>query len=307
MKVFRILIFSLILGAIFFLSVPHISAQESEPFDPLLEEVQGPVSSEAAAASRAAELERKVAEAKERDVTRVESDGQNEVLKLFAQRPITHPTITNFIAYAFQYSVRSGVPANTAVLILLLPVLATIVLFFRHVVGVPSLAMILPIALSITLVATGLATGLILLGAIILASTLARIILKKIRIIQLSKVALTVFLVAVFTLCTLAVSAQFGVLAVRQVSIFPVLLLILLSQNIVELQTDRSLSDILKISSITISLGILGYFILSSEVIRTFVLLYPEIILMLVPTNILIGRYFGLRFTEYIRFAPIRQ
>ncbi|HRN96458.1 MAG TPA: 7TM domain-containing protein [Candidatus Levybacteria bacterium] len=165
--------------------------------------------------------------------------------------------------------------------------------------------MLLPVALAITLVATGLAAGLILLVAIVFSSTLARVILRKIRIMQFAKMALTIFIVSVGILATLTLSAEAGILAVTQISIFPVLLLILLSQNIVELQIDRSIPDILMISAITIFLGVLGYFLLSYEPIRNFVIVYPEIMLLVVPVNIIIGRYFGLRFTEYFRFSPI--
>jgi hypothetical protein len=36
-------------------------------------------------------------------------------------------------------------------------------------------------------------------------------------------------------------------------------------------------------------------------------LLYPEVILILIPVNILMGRYFGLRLTEYHRFRQFRR
>lgn len=240
------------------------------------------------------------------DVTRVEGQQNKEYMTLFAKRRVSHPSLTNFMAYSIQYAVRKGVPANTVVLIMLVPLLATLVLFFRHVVGVPSLAMILPIALAITLVATGLTAGLILLFTIIFASTVSRLILRRIRIVQLSKITLTMLVVSAAIIATLTITTEFGVLAVRQISIFPILLLILLSQNIIELQTDRSFSEILQISTITISLGILGYFILASDVIRNFVMVYPEVMLLLLPVNVIIGRYFGLRFTEYIRFSSVK-
>lgn len=285
-------------------SVAH--AQQTGSLNQLLEpDIQA---TGEATASKSAEEQKKIEQLKKEDVTRVEEEaGKKEIIALFKNRPAEKLTITNFIAYSIQYAVKSGVPANTVILILILPLLATAVVFFKHVVGVPSLAMLLPIALSITLVATGLVAGLILLAAIVLTSTFARIILRRLRIMQFAKMALTIFIVSVGILITLTVSAQIGILAVTQISIFPVLLLILLSQNMVELQIDRSITDILMISAITISLGVLGYFLLSYEPIRNFVILYPEVMLLLIPINILIGRYFGLRFTEYFRFAPITQ
>jgi hypothetical protein len=297
----------LLLAVAFLFNTSEILAQRALPTAPLVEVDE--TATEEAEASISAEQQQELDQLKEDDVTRVDPDEERNkrIELLFANRQIDSPNLINFIGYAIQYAVKSGVPANTVILILILPVLATAVVFFRHVVGVPSLAMLLPVALSITLVATGLAAGLILLLTIVLSSTLARIILKKIRIMQFAKMALTIFIVSVGILATLTASAQIGILSVTQISIFPVLLLILLSQNIVELQVDRGVSDILMISAITIFLGILGYFLLSYEPIRNFVILYPELTFLVVPVNIMIGRYFGLRFTEYFRFSPITQ
>jgi hypothetical protein len=301
-KIFVLLAFF----AIFLVKTPAY-AQNANPFDQFLEP-DAPASQEASA-SQSAEEQKKIEKIKQEDVTRVDEQTARaeNIKKLFANRPVSHLTPLNFIAYYIQYAVKAGVPTNTVILILLLPLLATAIVFFRHVVGVPSLAMLLPIALAITLIATGLIAGLVLLVTIILTSTLARIILKKIRIMQFAKMALTIFIVSTGILATLTISAEAGILAVTQISIFPVLLLILLSQNIVELQIDRGLTDMIMISAITISLGVLGYFLLSYEPVRNFVILYPEIMLLLIPTNIAIGRYFGLRFTEYFRFASITQ
>ncbi len=290
---------------LFFVAAP-IRAQKTIPTSPLVETEEATEEAEASPSAEAiAQLER----LRQDDVTRVEDNEERaqRIQELFERRSVEKPTVTNFIAFAIQHSVRAGVPSNTVILILLLPLLATFVVFFRHVVGVPSLAMLLPVALSITLVATGIAAGLILLTTIILTSTLARLILRRFRIMQFAKMALTIFIVSVGILATLTISAQIGILAVTQISIFPVLLLILLSQNIVELQIDRTFPDMVMISAITVSLGVLGYFLLSYEPIRNFVILYPESMLIVIPLNILIGRYFGLRFTEYFRFSPITQ
>lgn len=238
------------------------------------------------------------------DVTKPEEE-KEEIFAILAARPAQSLSPTNFMAYWIQFSIRTGVPANTIILILLLPVLATIVAFLKHVVGLPSLGMLVSIALSITLLATGITAGLILLTTIILASTFARAFLKRIRIMQLPKIALSFFVVSMFVLGTLTAGASLGLLTVKQLSIFPVLLLILLSERIVALQLTRSLKETFEITVVTLSLGVLGFFILSSEILRTLVLVYPEFILILIPINIIIGRYFGLRITEFFRFSEV--
>jgi hypothetical protein len=211
------------------------------------------------------------------------------------------------MAFLVQASVKSGVPSRTVILILLLPMLATIIAFIRHVIGLPSIGMLVPVALSITLLSTGITAGLILLATIIFASTFARLLLKKLRIMQLPKMALSMFIVSIFLFFTLTLSAMGGVLVVKQLSIFPVLLLILLSEQIIAVQTERSVQEMLIISMVTFAIGILGFLLLSSNYLRNTIILYPEFILVLIPLNIVIGRYFGLRLMEYFRFSSITR
>lgn len=260
-------------------------------------------------ASQSAALEqKKLEQIKKEDVTKPEEkEVKKEILELFEKRQVKKLNWYNAMAYTVQYAVEAGLPANTIVLILLLPVLCTLVVFSRHIIGLPSLGMLVSVALSITLVSTGITAGIILLVSILLGSTFARILLKRIRIIQLPKVAISILFVSMFIFLTLLFSAKAGILAVKQLSIFPVMLLILLSEHIVQLQLERSIRETVIITAVTLFLGLAGYLILSSEIVRYNVLLYPELTVLLLPANIIMGRYFGLRLTEYYRFAPLRD
>jgi 7 transmembrane helices usually fused to an inactive transglutaminase len=240
-----------------------------------------------------------------KDITRPEKEQSSELTTLFKNRDASKLTLTNFIAYGVQYSVKQGVPSSTIILILLLPFLATIVVFFRYIIGLTGLGLLVPIALSITLLDTGLLAGLILLTTIIATSYLARIFLKRIRIMQLPKLALSMWLVAIAIVVVLTIAAIKDTISVQDISIFPILLLVLLSDRVVALFLERSMREVIQITLITLLLGLIGYFLLSWESLRTFVILYPEIILLCVPLNIMMGRYFGLRATEYMRFKSI--
>lgn len=265
-------------------------------------------SESARTATLSAEQEEEIEQIKKEDVTRPEEEEvRDRILLLFDRRPITELTFLNVFGYSVQYAVGNGVPANTIVLIFLLPLLATVVAFVRHVIGLPSLGLYVPIALSITLVATGLAAGLILSLAIIFGATFARIILKRVKIMQLPKVAMSMFIVSLVIFISLLITTKAGILVVRQLSIFPVLLLILLSERVVNLQLERTLKDTIAITLVTFLLGIAGFILLSTQFIRDMILLYPELMLLLIPANYFIGRYFGLRFTEYYRFSPVRN
>lgn len=258
-------------------------------------------------ATDSASLAQLLADLKKDDITKPEETQEKEaVLKLFQQRPEGSLNPINFMAFTVQYAVAVGVPANTIVLILLLPVLASIIAFIRLVIGLPSMEMLVPIILSVSLIATGLTAGTILIISILIASLTSRIILKQVRIMQLPKMALSLFLVSIMVFLSLVFSARMGILSVQYISIFPILVFILLSDKIVSLQLQRSLIETMNITILTVGIGLLGYAILQYNPLRDAVLLYPELILLLIPLNLLIGRYFGLRLTEYFRFQAIK-
>jgi hypothetical protein len=235
-----------------------------------------------------------------------ESDQEKkEAITLITQRAKGDIGVINFLPYAMLHAIQTGVSANTITLILLLPLLATIIVIFRYIIGLSGLGLMVPLALSVTLLATGVTPGFIILAAILLSSFFSRFILKKIRIMQMPKLALSMWLAAVVVLITLTLSMAYGVFDVRNVSIFPILLFLLLGDRIFALFMEGNLRETIQTTAITLLLGLLGFAILSWIPLRSFVLLYPEFILLLIPLNIMIGRYFGLRMTEYIKFQPV--
>lgn len=283
-----------------------LTTQAQVKITPSLDPTVAVATDSAKSASDSAKEQAEIASLKKNDVTSPEGpEDKDAILRLFKQRPADNLSLTNFSAYLVQSAVKSGVPARTIILILLLPMLATIIAFIRHVVGLPSIGMLVPVALSITLLSTGISAGLLLLAIILLSSTIARILLKKVRIMQLPKMALSMFIVSIFIFLSLTVSGIMGIVVVKQLSIFPVLLLILLSEQIISVQLERSVQEMIIITLVTFAIGILGFLLLSSTHLRNTILVYPELIFLLVPVNIIIGRYFGLRLMEYFRFTPI--
>jgi hypothetical protein len=113
--------------------------------------------------------------------------------------------------------------------------------------------------------------------------------------------------VSIFVFAALVIGVSYGQIAVRNLSIFPVLLLILLSEQIVAIQLERKWQETILISGTSILLGIGGFYLLSWKLMQNFIILYPESIFLLIPFNIVVGRYFGLRITEYFRFKDIAE
>ncbi len=240
------------------------------------------------------------------DLTRPEDQPQRDELQLVLERrPVRDPSVFGFFAYWVQKAIALGIPANTIVLILLIPVIATLVAFVRVVIGLPSLEMLVPIVLSFAFVAVGITAGIIILSAVVLASFVSRTLLRHVPIMYFPKRSLSHLFLAIFVFGALTIAIILDIESIRNLSIFPVLILTLLGDSIVSVQLHKTVRETIVITSVTIGLGLLGFLFATSIAVRDLIIVWPELVLLTVPVNLALGRYFGLRLSEVMRFRSL--
>lgn len=236
-----------------------------------------------------------------------ESDIDYRLIGVYSIRAVKELGPTNFMSYAVNYLVNKGISARDIVLILMLPVIATIIVLFRQILGIKTLGIYIPSILTLAFLAIGLKYGLAIFLVVLVTATLVRWILKRARLLYLPRMAIVLTVVALAILFTFILGARFGKAGFISVSIFPMLIMILLVERFVAVQIERGGRQAFILSLETVIVSCICYFIVDLETLKTFILGYPELILFTLPINILLGRWMGLRLTEYFRFAEIRR
>jgi hypothetical protein len=90
------------------------------------------------------------------------------------------------------------------------------------------------------------------------------------------------------------------------VSIFPILFMILLVENFIEVQAGRSMKEAIGMTLETILIAVGCFLLMSWRWLQSFVLLNPEIsVVGILLLNIFVGRYTGFRLLEYKRFQAV--
>ncbi|MFZ3301260.1 MAG: 7TM domain-containing protein [Microgenomates group bacterium] len=205
-------------------------------------------------------------------------------------------------------SIASGVPENTIVLLLLLPIVATVIAGTRQIIGIRGFGIFLPAALSITFVAIGPILGILLFMAIVVISTTVRIITRKLKLkLQyLPRMALMLWFVSFGILGILFASPMIKYQPLLNVSIFPVLVLTLLVEDFTRIQLGKSFKTAIGLTYQTLILSLISYLFLTYAPFQKIVLLNPEIALLATfVVDIILGKYIGLRFMEYWRFRKL--
>lgn len=242
------------------------------------------------------------------DLTQKTEDSVGPLEKLIKEQEIGNTWPLNPVKYAIKNSVNAGVPANTIVFLLLLPIVATVIAGTRTIVGIRGFGIFLPAALSITFVAIGPILGILLFSAIVVISTTVRIITRKLKLkLQyLPRMALILWFVSFGILGILFTAPVIKYQPLLNVSIFPVLVLTLLVEDFTKIQLGKSFKTAFALTTQTLFLSLISYLFLTYAPFQKIVLLNPEIALMSTfLIDIVLGKYLGLRVMEYIRFRKL--
>jgi hypothetical protein len=205
-----------------------------------------------------------------------------------------------------QFFMLQGIPEDTIVLILMLPIIATFIAFLRQVVGIKAFGIYTPLIITFAFLATnGLRYGIAIFLVIIFTGMLMRFMLKPFRLLYLPRVAIMLTVVALSILLFLVIGGAMKRTGLASVSIFPIVIMITLVEKFVSVQIEKGDKTALILAFETLIISIVGFYIASWESLQSVLLTYPWIILLTVPVNVAIGKWTGLRVSEYIRFRNI--
>jgi hypothetical protein len=222
-------------------------------------------------------------------------------------------SITAPLSFCVNYLIAQGIPASVILLVLLLPVIATFVAFMKQVVGINTFGVYTPSVLTLSFLAVGLKLGLTILAVVVLGSILARRILRGRRLAYTPRLAIILSIVSLAILTALVLLvwlAPFGnyqnIPSLIATSIFPVLIMSTLAEEFVSIQSEKGSSSAVRLTLEVILVSVICYFVVGEwSYLHTLVLSTPEVIFLFIVADVILGRFTGLRFTEYIRFRAV--
>ena len=197
-----------------------------------------------------------------------------------------------------------GVPSQTVILLLVLPVIATILAFLKQVVGITTFGLYTPSIIALSFLALGWQMGIVFLVAILLVGYGARRIMRGWRILYVPKVAIILTVVSVALLVLMSFGAMLGMTFTRE-TIFLLLIMSTLAESFLNLKTEQGLPSAMLAIGETVLAALLCVFLVQWGPFQSMLLAYPELLVLTVFANVLLGRWTGLRLFEYFRFRDV--
>lgn len=183
-------------------------------------------------------------------------------------------------------------------------IVATIVSIVRYIFGSKTYGIYAPIILAIAYSYTGLKYGLSITLVVILTSLLSYSVLKQIRMHYITRIATNYIVLSIILIIFFILINTFG-FGLENMSNIPPLAFIsiaALSDFFIKQYVKKSFKNSVIILVSTIAVAVIGWFVITRDVISDFVLNNLWVIPLLAVFNVLLGMFKGLRIKDFFRF-----
>ena len=200
---------------------------------------------------------------------------------------------------------QSGIPEETLIWIFMLPIAVTLVVIGRQIVGIKGLSISAPILMGFAFTATGLQSGVIVFATVLGVGFIIKSALGNIRLLYLPKMALILLATAV-AIAALAPFLPYKDDIQFAHAAFAFIILILSTEQFGSLLIERGSRKTLGVALETLVMSTAIFFLITWPLLQDIVFTYPLFVLLAaILINLFLGKWTGLRFSEYIRFKDL--
>lgn len=209
------------------------------------------------------------------------------------------------------YLTSNGVEEMKVFMLLALPFVALLVSFIRQFIGIKAFSIYEPLVLAYSLFylapdfATGLKYGLPIVALAWFVSELSRRLLDQTRLHYISKVSIKISLASIAMLGALSFAAYYGKAGFYSINMLAVVIILTMieSVNLFRVKKGDTATNIISLETLVITF--LCYALLSFKGFENLLLNHSYLVLLAVAGEIMVGRWKGLRLSEYIRFRDV--
>jgi hypothetical protein len=208
---------------------------------------------------------------------------------------------------AWARAVRAQVPLQALNLILVLPVIAAIIVVARTVIGIETFGTFSPVIVSLAFLTTGLQWGAAIFAVIVGVGALVRALLQHVRLQLVARLGILIAVVAGVMAGLTVLGASFGIGALINVSIFPMVIMSNVIENFTTSQAEFGTREAVRLTINTLGLASICYLAIETTSLQSLLLTFPELLLGAIAIDIGLGKWRGLRLLEYVRFLDLTR
>ncbi|MGB3691521.1 MAG: UUP1 family membrane protein [Spirulinaceae cyanobacterium] len=191
--------------------------------------------------------------------------------------------------------------------LVLVPIGALIVAFLHQVIGLPTFGTFTPILIALSFRETGLIRGISLFILVVSIGLLIRACFNRLQLLVVPRLG-AILTTTVLIMGGLAiVMKSFNLSLGLSISLFPIVILAMTIERAAMMWEEEGGKEVIIASLGSLAVAILGYLCTINPYIQHLAFAFPELLLVVLSLNILLGRYNGYKLTEYFRFLSLQR
>ncbi len=202
---------------------------------------------------------------------------------------------------------KFNISLNILIYLLMLPLGALVSVILRNIIGFQTFGIFLPILVASALRGTGILLGLAVFTGIIVLVYVINFLVTKLELLYHPKMSILLSGVILSILVLFLTGINFKNYDLINVVFFPVAIIAITVNRVMAIVEEEGSMKLLVVTLNTLVVIVICFYFMNSTFLQLSMLSFPELIILLVGLNILIGRWSGIRFTEFIRFYPVFQ
>jgi transglutaminase-like putative cysteine protease len=202
-------------------------------------------------------------------------------------------------------AVRVQVPLQALTLILVLPVIAALIVVVRTLIGVETFGVFSPVIVSLAFLTTGLRWGTAIFAMIVGIGAFVRALLQRVRLQLVARLAILIAVVAGVMAVLTVIGGGFGIGALINISIFPMVIMSNVIENFATSQAEFGTREAVRLTVNTLVIAALCYLAIEETGLQSLLLAFPELLVVAIVCDIALGKWRGLRALEYLRFFDL--
>ena len=202
---------------------------------------------------------------------------------------------------------RLPVPTQRALrAVLLLPLGALLVAFFRNGVGVQTFGTFMPVLVAFALREASLGYGLLMVALIVLLAILLRMLLESLHLLLVPRLAVLLCVVVLAIAC-LALMGSFGGSELYQAVLFPMVILTMFVERFTLVMAEEGLRQALGRAAWTTLVAMAVYPIFHNTLAEHLMFGFPELTFVVIGVLVWMGGYTGYRLLDLLRFRAFAR
>ncbi|MBS1212226.1 MAG: uncharacterized protein H6R26_842 [Proteobacteria bacterium] len=191
---------------------------------------------------------------------------------------------------------------NVYKVLLLVPIGAFLIVILRNVIGIKTFGTFMPILIALAFRETKLLWGVALFTLVVGLGLAIRFYLEYLKLLLVPRLAsvltIVILLMATISLLTYKLGIDKGV----SVALFPMVIMSMTIERMSLVWEELGPLEAMHQGLGSLIVAVLGYLLMSSEILGHLSFVFPELLLVLLAVMLLLGRYTGYRLTELWRF-----